>query len=230
MLRCRFDPWSKSTRALSSVGGSGKSWRETDVAESQPPETKSGAGIYILGVLLLGGGIAAIVIFSGDDKPAPAAPTVAKTEEPVGVVAAPPPPPPPATASETASAVVEEDAGPPAGSGKVLAGGGGTGACSKCGEGTSNGSLNSALQGAAGSARGCYNRVVQKNQGAAGKMNVSVQVGASGQVCSAAITNDSVGNGEVSSCVLSRFQGKSFPKPDKGCVTINIPLSFTVKE
>lgn len=201
------------------------------MAESQPPETKSGAGIYILGVLLLGGGIAAIVILSGDDKPPPTAPTAVKTQEPVGVAAPPPPPPPAPTASETASAATEEDAGAPASSGTgKLAGGGGTGACSKCGEGVSNGSLNSALQGAAGSARGCYNRVVQKNQAAAGKMNVAVQVGATGQVCSAAITNDSVGNGEVSSCVLSRFQGKSFPKPDKGCVTINIPLSFTVKE
>lgn len=199
--------------------------------ESQPPENKSGAGIYILGVLLLGGGIAAIVLLGGgDDKPAATPTTVAKTEEPP-VMAAPPPPPPPPTATESASASAAPEpssSAAPTGTGKGLAGG--TGACSKCGEGVSNGSLNSALQGAAGSARGCYNRVVQKNQGAAGKMNVAVQVGSNGQVCSAAITNDTVGNGEVSSCVLSRFQGKSFPKPDKGCVTINIPLSFTVKE
>lgn len=198
--------------------------------ESQPPENKSGAGIYILGVLLLGGGIAAIVMLSSDDKPAPTPPAVAKTEEAPVLAAPPPPPPPPPTVTETASAAPEpsSSAAPTGTGGKALAGG--TGACSKCGEGVSNGSLNSALQGAAGSARGCYNRVVQKNQGAAGKMNVAVQVGANGQVCSASITNDTVGNGEVSSCVLSRFQGKSFPKPDKGCVTINIPLSFTVKE
>jgi len=200
------------------------------VPESQPPENKSGAGIYILGVLLLGGGIAAIVLLSGgDEKPSAPPPTAAKTEEGPVNAAPPPPPPPPPTATESASAAPEPSASAtPNGTGKALAGG--TGACSKCGEGVSNGSLNSALQGAAGSARGCYNRVVQKNQGAAGKMNVAVQVGATGQVCSASITNDTVGNGEVSSCVLSRFQGKSFPKPDKGCVTINIPLSFTVKE
>jgi hypothetical protein len=200
------------------------------VPESQPPEAKSGAGIYILGVLLLGGGIAAIVVLSGDDKPAPPPPTVAKTEEAIVAAPPPPPPPPPPTASEVASAEPEpsSSASPTGTGGKGVAGG--TGACSKCGEGVSNGGLNSALQGAAGSARGCYNRVVQKNQGAAGKMNVAVQVGANGQVCSASITNDTVGNGEVSSCVLSRFQGKSFPKPDKGCVTINIPLNFTVKE
>jgi hypothetical protein len=41
---------------------------------------------------------------------------------------------------------------------------------------------------------------------------------------------DTVGSPEISRCVLSRFQGKSFPRPDKGCVTLNVPLNFTVKE
>ena len=113
---------------------------------------------------------------------------------------------------------------------KTAGGGSGGGSCSKCNEGVSNGALNSALQGAGGSARGCYNRALQKNAGASGKINVAVQVGASGEVCSAAITTDTVGSPDVSRCVLSRFQGKSFPKPDKGCVTVNIPLNFTVKD
>ena len=195
------------------------------MAESDS-DNKSGAGLYIVGFLVLAGGIGAIVYATrGSDKPAePPPPVVKQTSEPV--MAAPPPPPPPPTVTATASASAAPEASGPVAHG----GGGGAGACSKCNEGVSNGSLNSALQGAAGSARGCYNRALQKNAGVAGKMNVSVQVGATGQVCSAAITSDTVGSGEVSNCVLSRFQGKSFPRPDKGCVTVNIPLSFAVKE
>ena len=106
----------------------------------------------------------------------------------------------------------------------------GPGACSNCGQGKSNSSLDSALRAAAGSARGCYNRALQKNAGAAGKLTVNVQVGPSGAVCGASISNDTVGSGEVSTCVLQRFQGKSFPKPDQGCVSVAIPMSFEVKQ
>ena len=60
-------------------------------------------------------------------------------------------------------------------------------------------------------------------------MTVSVQVGPSGQVCSAAITNDSVHSNEISQCVLGRFRSGSFPPPTGGCVTANIPISFTIK-
>jgi hypothetical protein len=197
------------------------------VAEKEESDNKSGAGLYLIGALVLAAGIGGIVyITRGSDKPAEPTAAPVKTENAPVNMAPPPPPPPPPTASATASA----SAAPDTSSTAHVAGGGGGGACSKCNEGVSNGSLNTALQGAAASARGCYNRVIQKNQGAAGRMNVSVQVGSTGQVCSAAITNDTVGNGEVSNCVLSRFQGKSFPRPDKGCVTVNIPLSFSVKE
>jgi hypothetical protein len=61
-------------------------------------------------------------------------------------------------------------------------------------------------------------------------MTVSVQVGPSGSVCSAAITNDSVHSSEVSTCVLSRFRGQTFPPPTQGCVTVGIPISFTIKQ
>lgn len=196
------------------------------MAEKEESDNKSGAGLYLIGALVLAGGIGGIIYITRSDKPTtPTAAPVVTQEQPINM--APPPPPPPApTASATASASAE----PEASSTHVASTNGGGGACSKCNEGISNGSLNSALQGAAGSARGCYNRVVQKNAGVAGKMNVAVQVGSTGAVCSAAITSDTVGSGEVSNCVLARFQGKTFPKPDKGCVTVNIPLSFSVKE
>jgi outer membrane biosynthesis protein TonB len=184
--------------------------------------------MYLIGALLLAAGIGLIVYLTGGEsaKPPPP-PTPAKTEEPPPPTPAPPPPPPPASASADAG----DDAGAESkdgGGGRLPAGA--VGSCSKCNEGVSNSALNGAVQAAAGSARGCYNRALQKNAGAAGKMVVSVQVGSTGQVCGANITNDSVGSPEVSNCVLGRFQGKSFPRPDKGCVTINVPLSFEVKQ
>jgi len=196
------------------------------LAASESPEQKSGSGIYILGALLLAGGIGAIILLTGDDKkppPAPPPPPTVAAEQPAP--APPPPPPPPPTATASASASAEASSGPAGPKGPP-----GPGACSNCGAGKSSGALNSALQGAAGSARGCYNRALQKNAGAAGKLTVTVQVGPSGAVCGASITNDTVGSPEVSNCVLGRFQGKTFPKPEQGCVTVQIPMSFEVKQ
>jgi hypothetical protein len=61
-------------------------------------------------------------------------------------------------------------------------------------------------------------------------MTVSVQVGLSGQVCNASLTNDSVHSNEITTCVLGRFRGQTFPPPTGGCVTVNIPISFTIKQ
>ncbi len=111
--------------------------------------------------------------------------------------------------------------------------GGGTGACSKCNDGKPSAATTQAVQGAAGAARGCYNRIINKGGGlgaSEGKLTVLVSVGANGQVCSATIAGDTVGSAEVSNCVLKQFQGKSFPKPDQGCVTYKLPVSFAVKK
>jgi hypothetical protein len=61
-------------------------------------------------------------------------------------------------------------------------------------------------------------------------MTVSVQVGPSGQVCSASLSNDTVHSSEVASCVLGRFRGQTFPPPTGGCIVANIPISFTIKQ
>jgi len=204
------------------------------VSKPPPPPPSSGVGVYAIGALALAGAIVAILMLKCEDaKPLPPAPPPAvTTEEPVQMRA---PPAPPEKTADPVPTAEEPDAGPDdagpvaTGTGKFPAGG--FGACDKCGQGVSNGALQSAVQSAAGSARGCYNRVISKSGGGAeGKMTVRVNVGANGAVCSASIANDTVNSPPVSSCVLNRFQGKSFPKPDKGCVTVNVPLNFTVKK
>jgi outer membrane biosynthesis protein TonB len=209
---------------------SGDPSREVAVSEEEPviPGKSSATGLYIAGIVLLGGATIALLVWrSRASQPQ----VIAVPAPPVTTAAAPPmpqfaPPPPPKIEAEP-----EPTATAAAGTSAKAAGGGGPTPCGKCGGDGAEGSaaLSSAISSAAAGARGCYNRALQKGE-VSGKMNVSVQVGSNGQVCSAAITSDTVGSSQVSSCVLSRFQGRSFPPPTRGCVVVNVPINFTIKQ
>jgi hypothetical protein len=187
----------------------------------------------VLGILVLG--ILAVGLFCWKSKQTP--PTV--TPQAVSAVeiasAAPapppprfaPPPPPPVEEEPDAGKAVAKGAGP---SGTGSAAPAGNGLCSKCTDGQTSGALNAALRARGASVQGCYNRALQKNSDVSGSMTVSVQVGSTGSVCSASIVNDTVHSPDVSTCVLGRFRGQSFPPPTSGCVTIGIPIAFAVKQ
>ncbi|MBK8257580.1 MAG: AgmX/PglI C-terminal domain-containing protein [Polyangiaceae bacterium] len=198
---------------------------ETD-QEPEIPGKSKGTGMYIAGIAVMGVAIVALLVWRF--KSPPPTPQIITAPPPASTTAPPPPqfapPPPPKIEVEP-----EPTASASASGGKAVAGAGGPNPCGKCGEGEGNSSLSSAISSAAAGARGCYNRALQKGE-VSGKMNVSVQVGSSGQVCGAAITNDTVGSPQVSSCVLSRFQGRSFPPPTRGCVVVNVPINFTIKQ
>jgi hypothetical protein len=191
------------------------------------PEKSSG-GLYLIGAIALVGAAVAL-FFWKRPAPPPATPQVAvatpsapTTEAPVLQYAPPPPP-----------KLEEPDAGVDAGTVAVKTAGPsgpGPGPCGGPCSGQATGALRSALTGHAQSARGCYNRALRNNSEVSGNMMVSVTVGPGGQVCSASLANDTVGSAEVSNCVLGRFRGQSFPAPTGGCVTVNIPLSFTIKQ
>ncbi|MEZ4298784.1 MAG: AgmX/PglI C-terminal domain-containing protein [Polyangiaceae bacterium] len=199
--------------------------------EYEIPGKSSGTGLYIAGIVILGAGIVGLLYwrFGRAEQPpqiVSAPPTASTTAAPPPPQFAPPPPPkietePEPTATATAAAGTGAQAGVAAS---------GPNPCAKCGQGEGSSALSSAISSAAAGARGCYNRALQKGDQATGKMNVSVQVGSTGAVCSAAITSDTVGSPAVSSCVLSRFQGRSFPPPAKGCVVVNVPINFTIKQ
>jgi hypothetical protein len=197
------------------------------VPESQAPLSiagkPGGSGPYIIGVIVLVLLIGGLVWWrsGSNDQPPPPITVQAPPPNTVPDLVAPPPPP----------KIEEPDAGIDAG-GKVAATGtgGGKGPCSgKCGDGKSSSALESALRSTAGSAQGCYNRALRTSE-VSGSMTVSVQVGSSGAVCGASISNDSVNSGEISSCVLGRFRGRTFPPPESGCVVVNIPIAFTIKQ
>lgn len=213
-------------------------WEVAPVSHSsQPPPShqipghSSGGGAYLIGAVALIG--AAIALFAwkkcGAPPPVTAQATTAtqsasappKRDEPPSLYAPPPPP----KLDEVEDAGV--DAGKPAPKG--TAGPAGPGPCGgKC-EGQATGALSSALRARAQSAQGCYQRALRTSE-VSGGLTVSVQVGPSGQVCSASLINDTVHSSEISSCVLGRFRGQTFPPPTGGCVVANIPISFTIKQ
>ena len=192
---------------------------------------KSNSG-YMVIALVLAAGIAFMLYSrcSGDeakpDKPVVTAPKPVATPKPPPMDFAPPPPPeePAPSATASASAAASAVAAPRPG-GKP---GGGVGPCSKCGEGVPSSALRSAVSSTAGLARGCYNRAL-KGGGGEGTLTVSVRVGSTGQLCGANVSGN-VGNPGLKQCVLSKFNSRSYPPPQEGCVVINVPISFKTKQ
>lgn len=191
------------------------------------PGKSSGVGLYVVGMAVMAAGIIGLLVWRSRSNTPPLAPatttTAIATAEPPPPMFAPPPPPK-IEAEPEPTATASPSGGKATGTGVA-----GPSPCGKCGEGESNGTLSSAVQAAAAGARGCYNRALAKGNEVSGRMTVSVQVGSNGAVCGASIGNDTVGSPQVSSCVLGRFQGRSFPPPTKGCVVVNVPINFTIK-
>lgn len=198
----------------------------TNAPPSASAQKSGGSGTYIIGIILLALAMGAVWFLSSGDEKKPT-PTTSESAAP------PPPPPAPIHAPPPPPEIEEEeDAGTDAGDDgakKPVGGGKGSGLCSNCGKGKSSAALNSALSAMAGSAKGCYNRAL-RTSAVSGTLTVSVQVGSNGTVCGASVVNDSVGSPEINSCVVGRFSGKQFPPPESGCVVVNIPIAFKIKE
>jgi len=187
---------------------------------------------YVLGTLVLAALAIGLFVWKGRASSPPAPESTAVTATAPPTQAPPPqlhslPPPPPIEEAEAdAGADAGKASAPKAGSGS--AGAAAPGGCSGQCQGSATSALSSALRGAAQLAQGCYNRALRTSE-ASGKMTVTVRVGPTGSVCSAQITSDTVGSGEISSCVLGRFRGKTYPPPSGGCLDVNIPISFVAK-
>jgi TonB family protein len=167
-------------------------------------------------MLLLIGGLIFWKLRGSGDPPVATAPPPASTPEIKFEQPPPPPPPPP----------VEEDAGKKA-VGKKFTGpvtGGCAGPC------TGDSAMTRAgLSGKAGQARGCYERALRNNNALQGRLTVSVRVGPQGQVCSAAVASNSLGDPGVASCVVQMFRSSSFPPPQGGCMDAQVPMNFVPK-
>ena len=204
---------------------------EPPPSQQIPGHAPGGGGLYLAGALVLVVGAVALIAYKSCSAPPPVAqqqsttttttaPPV-HTDEPVQLYAPPPPP----------KIEEEPDAGkapPPKGTGGTTVAAG-SGPCGNACTGQATAALQTALRSRAQSAQGCYQRALRTSE-VSGSMTVRVQVGPSGQVCSASLSADSVHSNEVASCVLGRFRGQTFPPPSGGCATVNIPISFTIKQ
>jgi len=189
-----------------------------------PPPKNSGSGYVAAGILMLlamGG-----LIFwkmSGNKPAEPTAPPPPKVAEKKPVFDEPPPPPPPI--EEVKDAEPEKEAPK-----KIAKGGGVTTACSDPCNGTATAQLQSALGAKGGQARGCYERALRLNPTLEGRLMLSARVGAQGQMCSASVTQNSLGDPGVASCITQMFRSGKFPAPAGGCVNVNVPLNFVARK
>ncbi len=75
--------------------------------------------------------------------------------------------------------------------------------------------------------RACYERQLQRNHELEGKLGVKWVIGATGAVVRVMITEDTLHNDLVSTCVISRIEAWRFPQPaGGGIVEVNYPFVF----
>jgi outer membrane biosynthesis protein TonB len=176
----------------------------------------SAVAICALGAGLSGAGL-------GCQKPAPKPEPAPPPPPPRAQLAepAPPPPPEPEPTPEPAPAPTKPADAPKVAGPKRPKG------CEveEC-KGSVSVELHSALGAKAGQVRGCYERALTHNAGLQGKVEIDVRIGPTGEVCSAGMFKDGLGDPAVTSCVLQRFRTGVYPKPSGGCVDTRVPIHF----
>lgn len=199
---------------------------------SQPPPShpipghSRGGGLYLAGAVVLLGAAGGLLYWKTRGPSHPITPQTTVVSAPPRREDPPPlfaPPPPPKLDDEPDAGVDAGTAAPKS------TGAAGPSPCACAQKGDASPALQAALRARGAGSTGCYRRALQRAE-VSGSMTVTVQVGPGGQVCSASVTADTVNSSEVSSCVLGRFRGQSFPAPTGGCVTANIPITFTINQ
>jgi outer membrane biosynthesis protein TonB len=87
--------------------------------------------------------------------------------------------------------------------------------------------LQSAIQQRGTQARRCYNQALAQDSTLKGHVQIAVRVGPSGNVCSANVTSNDMGNPGVGNCAANIFRSVgTLPAPQGGCIDVSVPLSF----
>lgn len=186
-----------------------------------PAGTSGGNGKYIVVAILLLGLVGGLVFWKMSQKPV--------EPPPVRVVDAGPP------SGPTVGRNLDDDiplpppvvdAGTDAGAAKVTY----TKFDNQCDVKSCGGSASSEMESQLSfrvrQARRCYNAALAQDNTLKGKLSVRVRVGSNGQVCSANVASDEIGNAGLANCVANTFRGANFPAPRGGCVDVNVPVNF----
>jgi TonB family protein len=78
-----------------------------------------------------------------------------------------------------------------------------------------------------GAVKACYERALKRNPNLSGKIKVRWTITAAGTVSGVDISDDSVGDSEVSSCIKQLVARWRFPAPSGGSVEVEFPFVFT---
>ncbi len=182
-----------------------------------PPPPQGGNGKYILVALLFLLGIGALVWklrAPGDPQPVPVIPSAPVTLPTNPKIDDVPPPPP-----------EEPDSGPEEVKKPTTADNGCRG-ITRC-SGSATPDLETALAFRAKQAHRCYDQALAQDSTLQGKVQISVRVASNGNVCSAGVASNDMGNPSVAQCVARTFASAGhFPAPKGGCIDANVPISF----
>jgi hypothetical protein len=188
----------------------------------RPPTEGGGSGKYVAIVALLGVGLIGLIVwkqFGGDPAPVATAPSTTPSAIP------PPPlpkeddiPPPPPV----------EDSGPETGPPKSTGGPSNWASCDqKVCSGKPTGELESALAFRAKTGHRCYDEALAQDSTLKGSVKISVRVAANGNLCSANVAANDLGNPSVANCIANRFrQAGHFPAPSGGCLDLEVPIAL----
>jgi hypothetical protein len=89
--------------------------------------------------------------------------------------------------------------------------------------------LNEALTQAAHRGAVCYKKMLDKRRISTGAMLVQLNVAGAGKVCDVQFVEDSVHDPALASCIQALFTDGTFPPPQHGCVTVNVPFRFAIR-
>ena len=78
-----------------------------------------------------------------------------------------------------------------------------------------------------GAVKACYERALKRNPNLSGKVKVRWTITAAGTVSGVDISDDSMGDSEVSSCIKQLVARWRFPAPSGGSVEVEFPFVFT---
>ncbi len=192
------------------------------MSSTMPPPTGGGNAKYVIIAVLLLGGIVGLVVWRSSGKNDGTQPVVIRTLDagtrtiPRIEDEVPPPPPIPDAGPDTGPKMMT---GTPAGNGAYCT-------APQC-SGSVTPDLESALQFRARQARRCYEAALESDNTLKGKVAISVRVASNGQVCSAGVASNELGNAAVAQCVANKFrQAGFFPAPKGGCIDTNVPITF----
>ena len=81
-----------------------------------------------------------------------------------------------------------------------------------------------------GAVKACYERALKRNPNLSGKVKVRWTITAAGTVSGVDISDDSMGDSEVSSCIKQLVARWRFPAPSGGSVEVEFPFVFTASQ